>query len=79
MNTYIDKLVSYAIKKNLIEMEDATYCTNRVLALLQCDDYSPTGETFTENDTLEDFHSNYFQMKFMFTFKTFFLLHSYIY
>ena len=38
MNTYIDKLVSYAIKKNLIEMEDATYCTNRVLALLQCDD-----------------------------------------
>lgn len=54
MNTYIDKLVSYAIKKNLIEMEDATYCTNRVLALLQCDDYSPTGETFTENDTIAE-------------------------
>lgn len=54
MNTYIDKLVSYAIKKNLIEMEDATYCTNRVLALLQCDDYSPTGKTFTENDTIAE-------------------------
>lgn len=54
MNTYIDKLVSYAIKKNLIEMEDATYCTNRVLALLQCDDYSPTEETFTENDTIAE-------------------------
>ena len=54
MNTYIDKLVSYAIKKNLIEMEDATYCTNRILALLQCDDYSPTGETFTENDTIAE-------------------------
>ena len=58
MNTYIDKLVSYAIKKNLIEMEDATYCTNRVLALLQCDDYSPTGETFTENDTIAEILDN---------------------
>lgn len=58
MNTYIDKLVSYAIKKNLIEMEDATYCTNRVLALLQCDDYSPTGEIFTENDTIAEILDN---------------------
>lgn len=39
-------------------MEDATYCTNRVLALLQCDDYSPTGETFTENDTIAEILDN---------------------
>lgn len=54
MNTYIDKLVSYAIQKNLIEVEDTAYCINRILALLQCDEYSPTGEIFTENDTISE-------------------------
>lgn len=58
MNTYIDKLISYAIKTNLIEKEDTSYCINRLLNLLQCDEYSPTGETFTENDTIADVLDN---------------------
>lgn len=58
MNKYIDKLISYGVQKGLISIDDAIYCINRILALLQLDDYSPTGETFNLNDTLADILDN---------------------
>ncbi len=39
INSYINGLVSYAVKKGLIEEEDAIYSRNRVLVLLKLDDY----------------------------------------
>ncbi|MCD7799978.1 MAG: UDP-glucose--hexose-1-phosphate uridylyltransferase [Ruminococcus sp.] len=57
-NEYIDKLISYAIEKNLIDKDDAIYCTNRLLALLQCDEYSPTEETFSQDDSLAEVLDN---------------------
>jgi UDPglucose--hexose-1-phosphate uridylyltransferase len=39
INSYINGLVSYAVKKGLIEEEDSVYSRNRILALLKLDDY----------------------------------------
>ena len=52
MFKYVDKLVDYAIKNSLISQEDSIYARNRILAKLQCDDYTPTDETFNSQDTL---------------------------
>ncbi|MEE1137003.1 MAG: UDP-glucose--hexose-1-phosphate uridylyltransferase [Acutalibacteraceae bacterium] len=41
-DTYIKALISYAVKKGLIEECDRTYCTNSVLYLLKKDAYDDT-------------------------------------
>ena len=48
IDTYIDSLVSYALHKELIEPEDRQVIVNRLLDLLQKDDYVPTDEPQTE-------------------------------
>ncbi|MGN1412278.1 MAG: UDP-glucose--hexose-1-phosphate uridylyltransferase [Oscillospiraceae bacterium] len=54
MNNYIDKLISYGLQKDLISNDDVIYCRNRLLSLLNCDDYSFTNQTFSTNDTLTE-------------------------
>lgn len=58
INIYIDKLISYAVDRDLISFEDTTYCINRLLSLLQCDEYTPTSENFSENDTIAEVLDN---------------------
>ena len=48
IDTYIDSLVSYALHKELIEPEDRQVIVNRLLDLLQKDDYVLTDEPQTE-------------------------------
>ena len=36
---YIDKLIGYALEKGLIQKEDKTLCTNRILEILGLDEY----------------------------------------
>ena len=49
IETYIDSLVSYAMNNGLAEPEDHQVLTNRLLDLLQKDDYEPSNETQTED------------------------------
>lgn len=58
INIYIDKLISYAVDRDLISSEDTAYCINRLLSLLQCDEYTPTSESFSENDTIAEVLDN---------------------
>ena len=49
IETYIDSLVCYAMNKGLALPEDHTVLTNRLLELLQLDNYTPSGEVLTED------------------------------
>ena len=49
IETYIDSLVSYAMNCGLTEPEDHIVVTNRILDLLQMDDYTPSDELLTED------------------------------
>ena len=49
----IKQLVSYALDCGLIEKEDETYCTNRLLECLCIDEYTDPGE-ITEKVGLEE-------------------------
>ena len=44
IETYIDSLVSYAMRTGLAEPEDRSYLVNKLLALLHKDDYVPSDE-----------------------------------
>ena len=49
IETYIDSLVSYAMNCGLAEPVDHVVLTNRLLDLLQLDDYTPSEEPLTED------------------------------
>ena len=49
IETYIDSLVSYAMNNGLAEPVDHQVLTNRILDLLQKEDYVPSNETQTED------------------------------
>ncbi len=49
VETYIDSLVSYAIKNGLAEPVDKKVLTNRLLDILEKPDYEPSGEALTED------------------------------
>ena len=49
IETYIDSLVSYAINNGLADPVDHQVLTNRLLDLLQKEDYEPSNETQTED------------------------------
>ena len=49
IETYIDSLVSYAMNKGLALPEDHTVLVNKLLALLQLDDYTPSDEPQSED------------------------------
>ena len=49
IDTYIDSLVSYAMNCGLTEPEDHIVVTNRILDLLQMDDYTSSDELLTED------------------------------
>ncbi len=53
INQYIEKIVQYAINKGLVEEGDRVWAINSVLAVLACDEYEATGNTYGEID-LED-------------------------
>lgn len=46
----IKKIVTYALEKNLIEEEDAIFCTNSLLAILHLDEYEEPEETYSDVD-----------------------------
>ena len=49
IETYIDSLVSYAMNNGLADPLDHQVLTNRILDLLQKEDYEPSNETQTED------------------------------
>ena len=49
IETYIDALVSYAMNNGLAEPEDHQVLVNRLLDLLQKEDYTPSDELLTED------------------------------
>ena len=49
IETCIDSLVHYAIGKGLAQPEDRICLVNRLLEALQLDDYTPSGEAYSEN------------------------------
>ena len=49
IETYIDSLVSYAMKTDLAEPCDHQVLTNRLLRILHKDDYEPSGEPQCED------------------------------
>ena len=49
IETYIDSLIAYAMNTGLAEPEDHVYLTNRILDLLQMDDYTPSDELLIED------------------------------
>ena len=49
IETAIDSLVSYAMNRGLAEPEDHAYLTNRLLEVLQVDDYVPSQDALTED------------------------------
>ena len=49
IETYIDSLVSYAMNAGLAEPVDHQVLTNRLLDLLQLDDYTPSDELLSED------------------------------
>ena len=54
VNTYIEKLAGYGLKKGLIQPADYVYTVNRILDVMGLDSFEPTGATFEAEDTLED-------------------------
>ncbi len=49
IETYIDSLISYAMNTGLAEPEDHQVLLNRILDILQLDDYTPTEEPQSED------------------------------
>ena len=49
IETYIDAFVSYAMNNGLAEPEDHQVLVNRLLDLLQKEDYTPSDELLTED------------------------------
>ena len=49
IETFIDSLIAYAMNTGLAEPEDHVYLTNRILDLLQMDDYTPSDELLIED------------------------------
>ena len=49
IETCIDSLIAYAMNTGLAEPEDHVYLTNRILDLLQMDDYTPSDELLIED------------------------------
>ena len=56
IETCIDSLAAYAIKRGLAEPEDRWVLINRLLELLQLEDYTPCGEALS--DDLEEILTN---------------------
>ena len=52
VETYLDSLVEYAVRRGLAQEEDRMVLTNRLLDLLGKEDYTPSAEPFVED--LED-------------------------
>ena len=50
----IDRLLSYGIITGLVEKEDLIYTRNRLLELLELEDYHETGETIQDIGELEE-------------------------
>ncbi len=50
INKFIKKLVQYAIEKNLINITDKNYAINRILEILQLDEYIEPEENFQNID-----------------------------
>ena len=48
-NDYIDALVCYAMNHDLAQPEDHTWLVNRLLEVMEADDYEPSTEGLTEN------------------------------
>ena len=44
IETYIDALISYATMRELIRPEDHDVAVNKLLEILQLDDYTPSDE-----------------------------------
>ncbi len=57
VNEYIEKLIKYALDRELIASEDEVYATNCLISVLGIDEYIPTGKTYSEID-IEDTLAN---------------------
>lgn len=55
----IDMLISYALNKKLIKNEDVTYCINRILALLNLDEYKCGDEKCKYDISIEEILSHF--------------------